>query len=186
MIILSTVVLLIAHLINMFLPDCDQCYSEIGPLVLVGIGYSIYAAALWGSIPYVVDAKTVGTAFGFVTAIQNAGMAIAPTIVGAIIDNTKEYKHGYFFASLFWVCICIIGIILNTWLYIEDIKNNGGQLNKVHHGDAIEDLLKSPTREERRKIEGDDEIPDNNKEYLLKKGARDALKRSMARRSMAK
>lgn len=91
MIILSSVILFLAHLINMFLPDCDQCYSEFGPLALIGIGYSIYAAALWGSIPYVVDAKTVGTAFGFCTAIQNAGMAVAPSIVGAIIDNTKQY-----------------------------------------------------------------------------------------------
>lgn len=58
-----------AHFITMFLPACDQCYSEVGPMVLVGIGYSIYAAALWGSIPYVVEAKTVGTAFGICTAI---------------------------------------------------------------------------------------------------------------------
>jgi len=82
--------------------------------------------------------------------------------------------------------ICVVGIFLNSWLYFEDIKNNGGQLNKVHKGDAIEDLLKSPSREERRQITQDQEIPENNKEYLLHKGTRDALKRSMARRSMAK
>ena len=58
-----------AHLINMIIPDCDECYYELGPLILIGFGYSIYAAALWGSIPYVVEARTVGTAFGFVTAI---------------------------------------------------------------------------------------------------------------------
>jgi hypothetical protein len=58
-----------AHIINMLLPECDQCYTELAPLILVGIGYSIYGAALWGSIPYVVEARTVGTAFGFVTAI---------------------------------------------------------------------------------------------------------------------
>ena len=91
MIVASSVILFAAHVINMFLPNCapgDHCYSELGPLVLVGIAYSIYAAALWGSIPYVVEAKTVGTAFGFCTAIQNAGMAVAPSIVGAIIDAT--------------------------------------------------------------------------------------------------
>ncbi len=132
MIIASTIVLFTAHLTNMFLPDCNQCKSEFGPLILVGIGYSIYAAALWGSIPYVVEAKTVGTAFGFCTAIQNAGMAIAPSIVGAIIDNTKETQHGYFWASFFWVCICVVCFFLNLWLYIEDIKNNNGILNRVH------------------------------------------------------
>ena len=67
---LSTVILLGAHLTTMLLPVCTEtCYTEVGPLVLVGIGFSIYAAALWPSIPYVVDAKTVGTAFGFCTAL---------------------------------------------------------------------------------------------------------------------
>ena len=65
----SSLILLTAHVINMFIPDCDQCYTEVLPLVLIGIGYSIYAAALWGSIPYVVEPRTMGTAFGFCTAI---------------------------------------------------------------------------------------------------------------------
>jgi len=72
MVICSSGILFVAHVINMFLKSCakgEECYSELGPLILVGIGYSIYAAALWGSIPYVVEAKTVGTAFGFCTAI---------------------------------------------------------------------------------------------------------------------
>lgn len=155
--ILSTVVLLAAHVVNLFLPSChtgDRCFSELGPLILVGIGYSLYAAALWGSIPYVVEARTVGTAFGFCTAIQNAGMAIAPTIVGAIIDASQgDWSHGYFWASVFWTGICIVGIFLNTWLYIDDIRNHGGQLNKIHKGDAIKDMLTSPQGGERRLLE---------------------------------
>jgi hypothetical protein len=38
-------------------------------MILLGLGYSIYAAALWASIPYVVKARTVGTAFGITTAL---------------------------------------------------------------------------------------------------------------------
>ena len=47
-------------------------------------------------------------------------------------------------------------------------------------------MMKSPTREERRRIDEDKGIDQNNKEYMLRKGARDALKRSIARRSMLK
>jgi hypothetical protein len=113
-------------------------------------------------------------------------MAIAPTIVGAIIQSTKDDSHhGYFWASAFWVGICIVGIVLNTWLYYEDINNNGGTLNKVHKGDAIQDLLTSPTVGERRKIEENEDLSANAREYLTNQGNRDALKRSMAKRSMA-
>ena len=68
-IIISSIILTAAYSISMFLPECDQCYSEMYPLVLTGVGYSIYAAAIWGSVPYVVTPQTVGTAFGICTAI---------------------------------------------------------------------------------------------------------------------
>jgi len=43
-------------------------YSVLGPEILIGFGYSIYASALWSSIPYVVAEKTLGSAFGMTTA----------------------------------------------------------------------------------------------------------------------
>jgi len=51
---LSSAVLIVAFFISMNLEPCDQCNRELVPLVLVGVAYSIYAAAIWGSIPYVV------------------------------------------------------------------------------------------------------------------------------------
>jgi len=57
---------------------------------MVGIGYSIYAAAIWGSVPYVVNPESIGTAFGLTTAIQNIGLVIAPTLVGYIKDKTPN------------------------------------------------------------------------------------------------
>ena len=116
------------------MPDCHQCYNEILPLVLTGIGYSIYAAAIWGSIPYVVSSNSVGTAFGMATAIQNIGLVIAPTLVGMIKDNTKSVGHGYFWVNAFFICVNIIGLILNMTLYHIDITKNGGILNNVDQG----------------------------------------------------
>jgi len=66
----------------------------MGPLVLVGLGYCIYGAAIWASIPYVVKPHTLGTAFGVTTAVQNGGMAIFPTIGGYIHDQTAKMKDG--------------------------------------------------------------------------------------------
>lgn len=130
----------------MLFSDCDECYIELVPLILVGIGYSIYGAALWGSIPYVVEAKTVGTAFGFVTAIQNGGMAIAPTIGSLIHDGSLGSQHGYYYQSLFWVLLCVLGLFLNIWLYFEDVRNNNRTLDKVHKtGEVVQDLITSPT-----------------------------------------
>jgi nitrate/nitrite transporter NarK len=53
-VIISSLILTAAYTTSMMLPACDRCYHELYPLVLTGIGYSIYAAAIWGSVPYVV------------------------------------------------------------------------------------------------------------------------------------
>lgn len=71
--LMSSIILVAAYSISMFLPECDKCYYEMVPLALSGVGYSIYATTIWGSIPYTVPPSAVGTAFGMCTAIQNIG-----------------------------------------------------------------------------------------------------------------
>lgn len=73
---------------------CPNRYFEVAPLVMVGLGYCIYGAAIWASIPYVVKPHTLGTAFGVTTAVQNAGMAIFPTVGSYIHDQTANMKDG--------------------------------------------------------------------------------------------
>jgi MFS family permease len=71
--ITSSVLLVGAYSMSMTFPACDKCLNEMAPLLLSGVGYSIYASVIWGSIPYTVDPNAVGTAFGMVTAVQNLG-----------------------------------------------------------------------------------------------------------------
>lgn len=61
-------------------------------MILIGFGYSLYASVIWGSIPYTVEANTVGTAFGIVTAIQNIGLFVSPLVATAIINTTSGWK----------------------------------------------------------------------------------------------
>jgi len=57
-----------AHVINLTLPDCDdECWQSIVPLVLLGISYTTYAVVMWGYLPYMVEARLLGTAFGICT-----------------------------------------------------------------------------------------------------------------------
>ena len=69
MVSISSLMLICAFTISAFLPATQGSKAEIIPLVIVGVSYSIYCAAIWGSIPYTVTPQTVGTAFGITTAI---------------------------------------------------------------------------------------------------------------------
>ena len=63
-------------------------------------------------------------------AIQNIGLSIAPTIVGAIKDNTTR-GFGYYWVDFFFIMVNVIGLVCNIFLYYVDIKYNNGVLNRV-------------------------------------------------------
>ena len=60
----SNILLIIAHLMSMFSPSCDQCHNEVFSLCLLSIGYSIYASTMWASIAFTVPQEIIGTAYG--------------------------------------------------------------------------------------------------------------------------
>lgn len=89
----SSVLILLACIVTMLIPGAEPGdgpnYLTVLPLVLLGIGYSVYAAALWGCIPYTVPAKLVGTAYGLCTAVQNIGLTISPLIAAQCVNTEK-------------------------------------------------------------------------------------------------
>lgn len=110
------------------------------PLIFLGVGYSIYACALWGSVPYTVSEKLLGTAFGMCTAVQNTGLTIAFPLIGYLNGKDTKYigpgpndKEQYFnYSLIFMACLGTLGFIVNIFLYFDDINNRGGALNKTY------------------------------------------------------
>jgi MFS family permease len=67
----SSILVALACFISAALPTyTEPSYTCLLPLILVGFGYSIYASALWSSIPYIVKPKVIGSAFGLATSVQ--------------------------------------------------------------------------------------------------------------------
>lgn len=73
MIMSSSFFVIIACVLTAILVTVDygdeRNWSFLAPLIILGFAYSVYAGALWSSIPYVVKPNTLGTAFGLCTAI---------------------------------------------------------------------------------------------------------------------
>jgi hypothetical protein len=166
--------------------------------VLLGIGYSVYACALWGSIPFVVPEKLLGSAFGLCTAIQNTGLTIVPLML-TLTQNWS--KTGTIYNNLS-ICLLVlfgcIGIIINLLLYFDDIKNRNGVLNKAMSGkkEELEIGMETPkitkadlNVEQAAMFEGDVEFKQDREDDTQKdpnklsttEMEKDALKRSMAR-----
>lgn len=124
----SSVFVGMACFLTAFMPTFSSpSYWCLLPQCLIGIGYSIYAAALWASIPYVVIPRTIGTAYGLTMSAQQIGLIIAPFCVAKL----RSAFGTYFWPLCMLGCFSGAGLLINIWLYIDDISNRDGILNKV-------------------------------------------------------
>jgi MFS family permease len=58
------------------------------PMSMMGLAFSLVPAIIWPSVAYIVDQKTLGTAYGLMTMIQNIGMASFNWILGWANDRS--------------------------------------------------------------------------------------------------
>ena len=89
------------------------------PMITLGIAFVLVPAAMWPSIPLVVDKNRIGTAFGLMTFIQNIGLALFPFLNGKFRDLTQSYTVSMvMFASL-----GLMGLIFALLLRRADQKS---------------------------------------------------------------
>lgn len=92
-------------------------------MVIMGIGYSLLACALWPMVAIEIPEHQLGTAYGIMQSIQNLGLAVIALCAGYIVD-----KKGYLFLEVFFLdCICV-SLIATIVLFFINTKK-GGQLN---------------------------------------------------------
>jgi MFS family permease len=61
------------------------------PMVLLGAAFVLVPAAMWPSVPLLVEKERVGTAFGLMTMVQNVGLMIFPWLNGKLRVVTHDY-----------------------------------------------------------------------------------------------
>ena len=58
-------------------------------ILVLGASFSLVPAALWPSVPKLVDAKIIGSAYALIFWIQNIGLWLFPMLIGKVLDNTN-------------------------------------------------------------------------------------------------
>lgn len=93
------------------------------PMVILGISFSLVPAAMWPSIPIMIEEKRLGTAFGLMTLIQNIGLTIFPWLAGKITDlSGGDYTN----TMLMFASLGLVGTIFSILLKISDKKAKTG------------------------------------------------------------
>lgn len=95
MLVLGSVLLIICHLTFAFIlpefkgnPVAGTIIAYVTILVL-GSSFSLVPASLWPSVPKLVDAKIIGSAYALIFWIQNIGLWLFPMLIGKVLDSTN-------------------------------------------------------------------------------------------------
>ena len=100
----SSISLLGVHIYLHFSPSSNTCGAIPVPLismVWLGFTYSLCAASIWPMLALIVQPKRLGTGYGVMTAVQNAGFAFFPSILGNLLDSSSPHK----FVTMEWIFI---------------------------------------------------------------------------------
>ena len=94
---------------------------------MIGLSYCLFGTANWAMIPYEVDDKMVGTAFGIAYAFENIGNVFGPIVMGMIADRSRESDGviNYRWVSIFLFVFSAIGMIMYMYLTYLDISRGG-------------------------------------------------------------
>lgn len=58
-------------------------------ILVLGASFSLVPASLWPSVPKLVDAKIIGSAYALIFWIQNIGLWLFPLLIGKVLDKTN-------------------------------------------------------------------------------------------------
>ncbi len=116
--VLGSLILIPAHLLLGI-----THWNPIPMMVMLGAAFVLVPAAMWPSVPLVVDEKRVGTAFGLMTMIQNLGLGGFATLNGWLRDKTGTYTA----TQVMFAGLGIAGLVF-AFLLLRSDKRLGGVL----------------------------------------------------------
>jgi MFS family permease len=119
--ILGSILIVPAHLV-LGLTMMHPVFS----FILLGISFSLVPAAMWPAVPILVRERYLGTAYGIIGWIQNAGLTLFPWLGGRLVD----YAGGdYTYMQIMFASLGFVGLVFSIFLLRADrIHRTGLQL----------------------------------------------------------
>ena len=145
MLIAGAVLMIICHLtFALVLPQYPQTWLAFTAIIILGISFSLVPASLWPSVPKIMEARYLGSAYSLIFWVQNIGLALFPILIGNVLQwsnpgVTDPLKYNYTVPMLLFASLGVLALIFGLWLLA---------LNKKH-GYGLEDPNIKPTLAEK-------------------------------------
>lgn len=142
MLIWGALLLICCHLIFAFvLPETKSPFIAYATIVLLGISFALVPAALWPSVPKIIDEKVLGSAYCLIFWVQNFGLCFVPMLIGSLLASTNAANpaviaakaanadfipYDYTVPLVVFACFGVIAFFFAIYLKILDKKKGYG------------------------------------------------------------
>ena len=137
MLMLGSILLVICHLTFAFILPMFKGSAVGGTVVayvtslVLGASFSLVPAALWPSVPKLVDEKIIGSAYAAIFWIQNIGLGLFPALIGMVLNNTNPegtaaHELNYTWALVMLAALGIAALLISVYLKSVDKKKGYG------------------------------------------------------------
>ena len=137
MLMIGSLLLIICHLTFAFILPTFKGNAVGGVVVayitilVLGASFSLVPAALWPSVPKLVDEKIIGSAYALIFWIQNIGLWLFPLLIGKVLENTNPgvddpVALNYTWPLVMLACLGVAALIIGIILKRVDAKRHLG------------------------------------------------------------
>ena len=123
MLMAGACVMIVCHLSFAFLlPVLPYKWFATLLIVVLGVSFSLVPAALWPSVPKIIDEKILGSAYCLIFWVQNIGLCLVPVLIG----NLREATGGYLVPMIVFAAFGVLAFVFSLLLKKEDKRKGYG------------------------------------------------------------
>ena len=105
--------------------------------VMIGIAFSLVPAVIWPAVPYLVEPKRLGTAYGLMTMVQAMGLTAINLLAGALNDYyqaSEQNPDGYTPMLWLFLFLSLFGFVFAYALRVRETGPHGHGLEAIKAG----------------------------------------------------
>lgn len=147
MLMLGALLMIICHLTFAFIvPSTESKFIAFVAIIVLGISFSLVPAALWPSIPKIMETRYLGSAYSLIFWVQNIGLCFVPVIIGNALASSNANNaeviaakalveqgqtdilipYNYTVPMVIFACFGVAALLLAVYLKIIDKKKGFG------------------------------------------------------------
>lgn len=132
MLILGAILMIACHLtFALVLPAYPSVWLAFSAIIILGISFSLVPAALWPSVPKIMEARYLGSAYSLIFWVQNIGLALFPILIGIVLKATNPgvtdpMKYNYTVPMLLFAFLGVLALGFGIWLKALNAKHHYG------------------------------------------------------------